>query len=71
MRRERIEVGDVVTVRFSSGHRFEGIVYSMPAATGDSWIIREIMYAVTSGDPPLQPRLHYVQQFEEIILYDP
>jgi hypothetical protein len=64
MKLDKIEEGDKVTVRFSSGNTFDGIVKYTPCATGDSWHIQEVDFAGVQKDV-----LHYVQTFEEIIRY--
>lgn len=59
----RIEVGDLVVVEFVyHGQRIRGVVLSVPAATGDSWIIRQVEATEENGP------LHYVQLFESMRL---
>jgi hypothetical protein len=55
-----IEPGDKVTVYTEVGC-FDGVVRYTPAATGDCWHVEE---ADSAGAPI---RMHYVQNFHEII----
>jgi len=57
----RIDIGDVVTVKFNNGRTLDGVVYRVPCDTGDCWIIEE-----PCGRKE-EHVLHYVQTFEEII----
>ena len=59
--KDKIEVGDIVTVGFSTEWSewaiFEAEVLYSPSATGDSWRLRDC-----------NGRLWYVQRFETMVL---
>jgi hypothetical protein len=55
MEKNRIEVGDLVQVAFHTSQMLfiaKGEVLNIPAATGDSWIIRDLK----------DNRLHYITE---------
>lgn len=54
--RSKISIGDTVTVYSDHVERITGTVLSLPQATGDCWIIKDV------GDH----ELHYVQTFARI-----
>ncbi len=53
----KIEVGDTVTVYFNHSTMLRGIVYHIPQATGECWILAEVSTKMVA----------YVQQFDYMI----
>jgi len=68
--KDKIEVGDVVTIQVTERSWLRGEVLYIPQASGDSWHIAEEYTAITADDTSYiktfssrPKRLHYVQQF--------